>query len=290
MTKIAFIGTGIMGAGMARNLLKAGYDLTVWNRTAVKAQPLVEAGATLATTPAEAATQAGIIITIVGDDQSSREVWLGSNGILAGEPKHGAIAVESTTISLGWVRELHQALTTAGLRFIDCPVTGGRGGAENGTLTLLVGAEEATLAEARPVLDAYSQQIIHFGPSGAGTAYKLVANLMGAVHIVALAEGILLAEKAGLNMERVVEGLASGAVAGPLVKAFAARMANDAHDDVHFSARWMHKDAAYALKMATDIGQAIPMSAVAAQIYQMALSQGLGEKNVSVVVEALRQG
>jgi 3-hydroxyisobutyrate dehydrogenase len=287
MTQIAFIGTGIMGAGMAHNLLEAGHSLTVWNRTAAKAQPLVEAGARWANSPAEAAAEVDVIISIVGDDEASREVWLGAAGVLSGQPKSNAIAIESTTISLGWVQELHQTLTRAGLRFIDCPVTGGRMGAEEGTLTLLVGAEAEVLAAAQPVLDAYSQSILHFGPPGTGTVYKLVANLMGAVHAVALAEGVLMAKKAGLNMERVVEGLTSGAVASPLVKAFAELMANGEHDSVHFSARWMHKDAAYAVKMANELGQAIPMSAVATQIYQMALSRGLGEKNVSVVVDAL---
>lgn len=288
MTKIALLGTGIMGAGMAHNLLKAGYNVTVWNRTAEKTEPLVQAGATRADTPALAVYNADVIITIVGDDDSSRQVWLGPEGVLAGQPAANAIAIESTTISLGWVNTLHQAVKEAGLHFVDSPVTGGRGGAEGGTLTLLVGAEDDVLARARPVLDAYSQKIIHFGPPGAGTAYKLIVNMIGAVHATALGEGILMAEKAGLNMERVVEGLTSGAVASPLVKAFAQRMVDNDHDFVHFSARWMHKDAAYAVQMARDVGQAIPMSSVAAQVYQMALSQGLGEKNVSAVVEALR--
>jgi 3-hydroxyisobutyrate dehydrogenase len=288
MNKIAFLGTGIMGAGMVHNLLQAQFEVTVWNRTSTKVQPLLDAGAMPATTPAQAVTGAEVIISIVGDDSSSREVWLGANGVLAGKPQPNAIAIESTTISLAWVGELHLALAEGGLRFIDCPVTGGRGGAEDGSLTLLVGAEDDALGEARPALEAYSQKIIHFGPPGAGTAYKLIANLMGAVHAVALAEGILLAEKAGLDMERVVEGLTSGAVASPLVNAFAEQMVKSDHDYVHFSARWMHKDADYGVKMASELGQTIPMSAVAAQIYQMALSEGLGEKNVSVVVEALR--
>ena len=288
VTKITFLGTGIMGAGMAHNLLEAGYEVTVWNRTVARTQPLLDAGAVRGRTPAAAVVEADIIISIVGDDSSSREVWLGADGVLSGQLKPNAIAIESTTISLAWVRDLHLALTEAGLRFVDCPVTGGRGGAERGQLTLLVGAEAESLAEVRPVLDAYSKSIIHFGPPGAGTTYKLVVNLMGAVHAVALGEGLLLAEKAGLNMERVVEGLTSGAVASPLVKAFAERMARGDHDFVQFSARWMHKDADYAVKMATELGQAIPMSAVAAQLYQLALSQGLGEQNVSAVIEALR--
>ncbi len=288
MTTIAFLGLGIMGAGMAHNLLKAGHVVSVWNRTDSKAAPLVEAGASQAATPAEAVTDADIIISIVGDDNSSRDVWLGAEGVLAGEFKPQAIAVECTTVSLGWANELHQTLTEANLRFIDCPVTGGRGGAEGGTLTLLIGAEDEVLHEARSVLDSFSSKIIHFGPPGSGTAYKLIANLMGSVHTVALSEGILMAEKAGLNMEQVVEGLTSGAVAGPLIKAFAQRMVDNDHDLVNFSARWQHKDADYGVKMAAELGQAIPLSAISPQLYQIALAKGLGDKNVSAVIEALR--
>ncbi len=288
VNKIAFLGTGIMGAGMALNLLKAGYPVTVYNRTVAKTQPLVEAGASRADTPRQAVDAADIIIVIVGDDDSSRQVWLGEAGILAGSPKPNAIAIESTTLSVGWVQELHQALSDRGLRFIDSPVTGGRSGAENGTLTLLVGAEASVLAAARPVMERYSQHIIHFGGPGSGTAYKLVVNLMVATQAAALAEGILLAQKSGLDMSKVIEGLTSGAVASPLVKAYAGRMADGEHDQVNFSARWMHKDAAYALKMAAEMGQAVPTSAMAVQLYQLALSRDLADKNMSVVVEALR--
>lgn len=288
MTKIAFLGTGIMGFGMARNLIDAGFEVTVWNRTQAKAAPLIEAGATWVEIPAQAVTDADVIISIVGDDHSSRQVWLGQNGVVAGQFKPNAIAIECTTISLQWVSEQHQALTEAGLRFIDCPVTGGRGGAEAGTLTLLIGADDDVLAEAQPVLAVLSDKIIHFGPPGKGTAFKLLYNLMGSVHMVALAEGLCLAEKAGLDMSQVVEGLTTGYTGSPGVKAFAQRMADSEHDAVNFSAHWMYKDAAYALKMADEIGQAMPISSVSTQIYQMALSQGLGEKNLSVVIEALR--
>lgn len=288
MTNIAFIGTGIMGAGMVRCLLKAGHRVTVYNRTAAKVQPLLEAGAVQALSPGAAAADADIIITIVGDDHASQEVWLGREGVLAGRPKPGTIAVESTTVSLGWAHELHQALTAAGLRFIDCPVTGGRVGAENGALTLLVGAEEAALAEARPVLDAYSQEIIHFGPPGAGTAYKMVVNLMAAAQATALAEGLLLAGKAGLDLEKVIQGLSNGAVGSPLVRNHAERMVRSDHEHVNFSLRWMHKDAVYALQMAADQGQAMPLSAVAAQVYRLALAKGWGEQNMSAVIEGLR--
>jgi 3-hydroxyisobutyrate dehydrogenase len=286
--KVTVLGTGIMGSGIARNLLNAGFSVTVYNRTVAKTQSLVEAGASRAATPREAVADADIIIAVVGDDHSSRELWLGQEGVLAGKPRPNAIAIESTTLSLEWVRELHQTLEAKGLRFIDSPLTGGKQGAESGTLTLLVGAAESTLAAARPVMETYSQEIIHFGRPGAGTAYKLMVNLMVAVQVTALAEGLLLAEKSGLDLAQVVQGLTSGAVASPLVKAYADRMTKGDHDQVNFSARWMHKDAAYALKLATEIGQTMPLSAVAVQIYQMVLSKGLADKNLSVVIEALR--
>lgn len=288
MTKIAFIGTGIMGAGIARNLLKAGHHLTVYNRTKAKAQPLVDAGASLAASPASAVADADIIIAIVGDDRSSQEIWLGENGVLAGTPKPKAIAIESTTLSLEWVQDLHQTLIAHNLRFIDSPVTGGRKGAENGTLTLLVGAKEETLAEAQPIMETYSQEIIRFGQVGAGTTYKLIVNLMVAAQATALAEGVLLAQKSGLDMAQVIQGLTTGAVASRIVKAYAKNMVKGNHDQVNFSARWLHKDATYALKLAKGFEQAMPMSAVAVQIYQMTLGKGMADKNASAVIEALR--
>lgn len=286
--KIALLGTGIMGSGMAGNLLKAGFPLTVWNRTAAKAQPLVAVGAVLATSPAEAAAGADIIFSVVGDDDSSRPVWLGPEGALAGATNPHAICIECTTISLGWARELADAVTRAGLRFIDCPLTGGRTGAEAGTLTLLVGAEESVLAEARPALNAISSKIIVFGPPGAGTGFKLLYNLMGATQMVAMAEALLTAEKLGLNMESVIEGLTTGFTASPGVKNFVRRMVDHDHDFVNFSAHWMRKDAAYAVRQAAEVGQAVPLSGVSAQIYQLAVSHGLGHKNLSAVIEALK--
>jgi 3-hydroxyisobutyrate dehydrogenase len=289
MANVAFIGTGGMGQGMAFNLLKAGHDLTVCNRTVTKTRPLTDAGATLALTPRQAATNAQVIISMVGDDTASRGVWLGSDGVLAGQPKPGTLAIESTTLSLGWVRELEGVLTAAGMRFIDSPVTGGRQRAEEGTLTLLVGADEADLARARPVMETYSQAIVHLGPPGYGTAYKLVVNLMVGAQTVALAEGLLLAERVGLDMRQVVQGLTTGAVASPIVKAYAEKMVRGDHDPVtNFMARWMYKDMLYALRLAADAGQPMPTSAVAAQAFQMAQARGLIDKNVTAVIEALR--
>lgn len=288
MTTIALLGTGIMGAGMARNLLQAGYHVTVYNRTAAKTEPLVERGAAVAPSPAAAASGADIIISIVGDDNASREIWLGEAGVLAGQPKENAMAIECSTLSLEWVQTLHEILTARNLRFIDSPVTGGRGGAENGTLTLLIGADEATLEDARPVLESVSQTLYHFGLPGAGTSYKLIVNLMAAVQVAALAEGLLLADKSGLDLAQVAEALANGSVRSPLVQAYANRMHQGQHDEVNFSLRWMHKDASYAMKLAAQQGQAMPVSAVAHQIYQLAVDKGFAEQNFSAVIEGLK--
>jgi len=291
MARVAFIGTGGMGQGMARNLLDAGHDVTVCNRTIAKTQALVEAGATLALTPRRAAAGAETIISMVGDDHDSRQVWLGADGVLAGRPNPNAVAIESSTLSLQWVQQLAGATGAAGLSFIDSPVTGGLSGAQDGTLTLLVGAKEEDLIRARPAMEAFSQRLIHFGPVGAGTAYKLVVNLMVGVQAVALAEGLLLAEKAGLDMAQVLPALTSGAVGSPVVKAYAERMLSGDHKDVtNFLARWMHKDMEYALQLAGGAGQPTPTSAAATRIFQKALDEGSANQNVTAVIEALREG
>lgn len=286
---VALIGLGGMGLGMARNLLSAGGDLVVCNRTPAKAEPLLRAGAKWAATPREAAATADLVISMVGDDGDSQAVWLGENGVLAGRPKANSIAVECSTLSLGWVRELDQACGEAQLRFIDCPVTGGRAGAEAGTLTLLVGADQATLEEARPVLEAISSRLIHFGGVGSATAYKLVVNLMVGVQAAALAEGLALAQKADLEMDLVLEGLTSGAAASPVVKAYAARMAAGEHGEpIQFVSRWVQKDLVYAGRLAEELGQMAPVLAAATGLFQQSVIESGPETNVTAVIESLR--
>lgn len=287
MTNVAFLGAGIMGREMVRKLLGAGHQVSVYNRTLTAAEPLAAAGAKLAETPAAAAEGAEMVISMVSDDAASRAVWLGPEGVLAGDPMAGAIAVESSTLSQGWVIELAGVLDQAGLRFLDCPVSGGPDGAHAGSLTLLAGGDEKTLAAAGGTLSAYSNRVIHFGPVGAGTAYKLVVNLMGAVQGVALAEGWALARRVGLDPAKVAEALSSGAVASPHVKYLTERMLSGNHDEVYFSTNLRHKDAAYGLRLGKEMGQAMPVSESATETYRRAVERGLGEKNSSVIVEIL---
>lgn len=198
MTDVAVIGLGIMGHAMADHFLRGGHRVTVWNRTAAKADDLVAAGAQLATSPAGAAAAADVSFEVTADDGSSRDAWLGGEGILAGA-RPGSVLVTSATLSPGWVAELAQACTDAGHPFLDMPLTGGRAGAEAGQLVMLAGGDADTLAELGPTLAAVARDVKHFGPVGAGTRFKLILNAVQAVHLGAFGEAMALAEATGLD-------------------------------------------------------------------------------------------
>jgi len=242
----------------------------------------------MAASPADAVKDAEVIISMVGDDAASRVVWLGEAGILAGSPAPTAIMIESSTLSRAWVRELGDAVEACGHRFLDCPVTGGPDGAAAGELTLLVGGAEDTIEATWPVLSAYADRYLHFGGIGAGTAYKVIVNLIGAIQGAAAAEGFALAERAGLDMDTVTEALTSGAVASPHVKFMVGRFLSGDHDTPYFSTQWRHKDAGYGLRLADELGQPMPMSKSALDLYGMALQRGQADKCESVIIEALR--
>ncbi len=289
MRKVAFLGLGLMGRGMALNVLKAGYDLSVWNRSPGKAAPLVDAGAKAADSPAEAVRDADVIVTIVGDDDASEAVWLGDDGVLQGA-KPGAIAIESTTVSHGWMVKLGDACTEAGLRFLDCPVTGGPPGAQSGQLTMLVGGEADVLDGARPVLESYAKRIYHFGPVGAGTAYKLIVNTIGAVQAAAVAEGMMVAKAAGLPLDLVAEALGSGSVASPMTAYIAPRMAKNEHEEVRFAAKWRSKDAGYGVAMAHELDCAVPAFEYVADLFARTVDAGLGARNESAIQRLIENG
>lgn len=287
MQKVALLGLGVMGAGMARNLLAAGFPLAVWNRTAAKAKAMEAHGAKAAPSPRAAAEGADVVIAMVGDDPASRRVWLGADGALAGVRK-GAVLVECSTLSPAWVKALAGEATARGAALLDSPVTGSKDAAEGGKLGLLVGGDTEALERARPVLEKVSAKIIHFGPTGSGAAMKLVNNLMGAVQAVALAEGLALAEKAGLDMSQVVPVIINGGPGSPIVKGKAARMVARDYGDTQFALQWMHKDATYALRLADEVGVPMPTVAAAREVYRMAKNLGHDEADFAAVVEAIR--
>jgi 3-hydroxyisobutyrate dehydrogenase len=229
------------------------------------------------------------IFAMVGDDAASREVWLGPAGALAGDVALGASAIECSTLSRQWVQELSEAAGQRGLRYIDCPVTGLPEAAAAGGLTLLVGAAPADLATAEPLLRPLCQEVIRFGDVGAGTAYKLIVNLMGAVQIAATAEALLVAERAGLDLGQVVDALAKGQAASPQVVRNSRRMLRGDHDrDIVFSGRLRLKDARYGVDLAQAVGVDARLGRTAAEAFRRLVERGLGEMNESKVIDALR--
>ena len=258
MSKIGFIGLGRMGQGMAARLLAANHRVSVWNRSPEKAAALVSSGAMLAATPAAAAQEADAIFTMLADDDAAERVWRAPDGIL-GTAKPGAFAIECSTLSRGLVIALAQEAGQRGLRFLDCPVTGRPNVAAAGKLTLLVGADKADLDAARPLLDPIATTIRHFGPPGSGTAYKLMINLMGSVQIAALAEGLALTERLGLDREAVIEAISDSAAASRQVVYHVTRMARREFTDPTFTAGLRHKDASYGAALAAALGVDAPL-------------------------------
>lgn len=288
MARVAFIGLGRMGTGMAGRLLTAGHHLTVFNRTPGRDASLVGGGAHRADSPRRAATGADAVVVMVSDDEASRAVWDGPDGILAATPVPGAAAVECSTLSHGHVLALAERATAAGWRYIDAPVTGLPDAAAEGRLTLLVGAEPADLAEAAWVLGPLATEVVPFGPVGAGTAYKLIVNLMGAVQIAGVAEAIAMAERAGLDLDLVMRTIAAGQPASPQVVRNGLRMAAGDHDEVVFSGMLRRKDTAYAVRLADELGVAPRLGRVALDGLDRLLASGAGARNESAIIDLAR--
>lgn len=285
---VGFIGLGRMGAGMAGCLLDAGHDVIVYNRDPGKAASLTARGASLATSPSAAASGAAAVFVMVADDTASKAVWLGPDGALAAMDE-GAFAIECSTISYDWAEELANTAAARKLRYIDSPVTGLPEAAARGALTLLVGADAKDLTAAKPFLTPVCDQIVHFGDVGTGTAYKLMINLMGAVQIAATAEGLAIAEKAGLDLSQVAETLAVGQAASPQVVRHTGRMAAGDHTtNVAFTPELRLKDARYGVRMANALGLSVPFGEDACDAFQKLCN--LGERDVceSKVIEVAR--
>jgi 3-hydroxyisobutyrate dehydrogenase len=286
-TNVTVIGLGLMGGGMARRLLAAGFQLTVYNRSSAKAAPLASDGAKIAANPREAAENADVIITMLADDAAARSMWLGENGALAGA-KRGAVVIESSTVTPGWIRELADAAAGAGLGFLDAPVTGSRTQAASGELNFLVGGDAATLERVRHVLAAMSKSIVPLGPVGSGALIKLVNNFVCGVQVAALAEAVAMIEHAGIERSAALAVLTNGAPGGPLVKAVAGRMTGGDYTP-NFYLRLMAKDLSYALAAAQEQSLDLLTARAALAAFERGIAEGHGDKDIAAVVEPLRQ-
>jgi 3-hydroxyisobutyrate dehydrogenase len=288
MTKTAFLGLGIMGAGMAARLLAAGFEVALWNRSADKAEPLRALGGHVAATPAEAARGAQIVVSMLADDTVSRQVWTGPEGALPAMAP-GAVAVESSTLTGPWVRELAGLASARGVAFVEAPVTGSRDQAAQGTLRFLLGGEASAIATARPALDAMGSATVHLGPAGSAATVKLANNFLCGVQAAALAEALALLEKSGLDIEQVFPILAEGAPGSPLVKAVGRRMLERAYTP-HFLVPLMAKDLAYAQGALDGVGVTSTIAQAARQRFIAAQEAGSGALDIAAIMETFRSG
>jgi 3-hydroxyisobutyrate dehydrogenase len=284
--RVALLGIGTMGRGMAANLLKAGFPLTVYNRTREKAEPLAAQGATIANTPAEAAKGADVVISILADDTASRAAWLGDNGALAAMSS-GSTVVECGTLSPGWIAELHEKTKARGIGLVEAPVTGSRPQAEAGQLTFLCGTDEATLDKVRPVLEAMSKAVVLLGPAGSGGQLKLINNFLCAVQVASFAEALTWIERSNLNRDQALEMLKTGAPGSGIFNAMSQRMTDRTYE-VNFLLRLMNKDIRYAQAAAAEHGVTLTTAAVTEKLFDQAEKQGYSEKDMSSVVEVIR--
>lgn len=284
--RVALLGTGTMGSGMARNLRKAGFPLTVYNRTRERAEQLAETGAQIADTPAQAAAGASIVLSMPADDDASRELWLGPHGALS-EMQPGSIAIECGTVSPEWVKELHHEAEAQGVRMMDAPVTGSRPQANAGELTFLVGADPDTLEAARPVLESMSKSILHLGPVGSGALLKLINNFLCGVQVASFAEALAWIEQSSLDRAQALEFLKGGAAGSNIFKGMSERMTARTYE-VNFLLRLMDKDLRYAQQAAKASGIELTTAACSRKLFEQAEAEGYGERDMSSVVEVLR--
>jgi 3-hydroxyisobutyrate dehydrogenase len=268
MAKVAFLGLGVMGYPMAGHLKnKGGHDVTVYNRTAEKAEKWVgEHGGASAATPGEAAADKDFVFCCVGNDDDLRAVTLGRDGAFAAM-KAGAVFIDNTTASAEVARDLAEAAEKAGFGFLDAPVSGGQAGAENGVLTVMVGGEQATFETARPVIESYAKMVGLMGPAGAGQLTKMINQICIAGLVQGLAEGIHFGKKAGLDVEKVVDVISKGA-AGSWQMENRHKTMNQGRYDFGFAVDWMRKDLGICLTEAERNGAKLPVTALVDQFYK----------------------
>ena len=289
MTKIAFLGAGIMGSAMIRNYLKGLHEVTVYNRTLEKARPLAAFGAKLAATPMEAAKGADVIISSLTDDAASRECWTGPQGVLRADVNRGAFAVEASTVSMDWVKELSHRAREHGLRFLDCPVAGRPDVAEAGKLKIFAGGEREDVDALRPMFAAIGTNVTHMGPVGSGIAFKLIYNVMGAIQVAATAEGMFACEAAGIDLAVAAEGFSTGATGSPHVIRHCRYMAENKHENpIQFSGKMRMKDVEYGVRLIEGYGAQSVLGHATNKVFGKMVEHGMGDLNDSELIDALR--
>lgn len=287
MLRVGYIGLGIMGKAMARNILKAGFPLIVHNRSRSAVDELVSEGAEAASSPAEVAEKVDVVFTNLPDSPDVEQVALGENGIIAGAHP-GLIFVDHSTIKPSTARRIAEKLGEVGVQALDAPVSGGDIGARNGTLTIMVGGDREALEKVRPVLEAEGKTITHIGGPGSGQIAKAANQVMVAAQMVAMGELLILAQKAGADPRKVVEAIRGGAAQCWTLDVKPPRLFAG-NRQPGFKARMQAKDLQIILETAREYGVPLPSAAVHSQLFQAMVAQGLGELDNSAVVAILEQ-
>lgn len=285
--KIGFIGLGLMGKPMALNLLKAGNKVTVWNRSAERAQELISAGATLGKNPREVAAASDFLITMVSDPPALEEVLWGhegkNDGALEGL-RRGSIYMDCSTVSAMLARKIAAACGERGAKFLDAPVTGGDWGAREGNLVFMVGGDAEALKEAEPIIGVMGKKWFHLGPNGAGQTVKVAMNALLALQVGAMAEALALVTKAGLKGEQLIEVMQSSMARSGLLDLKAPLMVKGEYKP-SFSLRLMHKDLGLALDLANQLGVALPATAAAREVYNYVKGEAKEDLDYSAVMK-----
>lgn len=285
--KIGFIGMGTMGAPMATNILKAGYDVVVHNRHRDREKAIAAKGATRAASPAEVAAKADMVITCVNDTPDVRSLLLGDKGVVNGA-QEGTLVVDMSTISPSGTRDMAAELKMKKIRMIDAPISGGPEGAKQGTLAIMVGGDPDDVETARPVLASMGKTITHVGPIGAGQMTKAINQIVIAATYLGVAEGMTLGMKAGLDMEKVVAAITGGAAGSWVLNNRANFMVKNEYP-LGFRVRLHAKDLRIALEAARELGATLPGAALVEQIESGLTARGFGDEDVSAVARVIRE-
>lgn len=285
--RVGFIGTGLMGLPMARNILKKGFPLTVYTRTASRAQPLLDEGAAWAGTPAECAQQSDVVITMVSDTPDVEQVLLGENGVIrAARP--GLVVVDMSTISPRATRAMAADLAARGVHMLDAPVSGGVKGAIEGTLSIMVGGKPEILERVRPVLEAMGTNIVHCGDHGQGQMTKLCNQVAVAVHMVAASEALVLAKKAGLDLHALIRAIGAGAAGSWVINVLGPRMAD--HDfEPGFMIKLLQKDLRLVMQAASELSVSLLGTALAHQLYASLEAEGAGDSGTQALIRVFER-
>jgi 3-hydroxyisobutyrate dehydrogenase-like beta-hydroxyacid dehydrogenase len=285
MAELGYVGLGVMGGGVVRRLLDAGHAVTVWNRTAEKADPLLEVGARWADSPREVAERSEITFTMVTNTAAVTAVAEGPDGILAGLAP-GKVYVDMSTASPANTRELAEKVAAVGASMVDAPVSGSVITLEQGKLSIMVGGDAEVFERVKPVLEAIGPRVFHLGPNGAAVTMKIAINLSLAVQMLAFSEGVLLAEKSGIPREKAVEVMLASVIASPMV-AYRGPFVLEQPEEAWFDCHMMQKDLNLALELGRELEVPLPTTAVTNELLTAANGMGVGDKDFAVLFDVL---